>query len=113
MMSAGTTSQIIKVWKNHYPAVISKLNFWDEIFFFVFCFGPDNCLVPPGSKTSPEIIFINAHDTIRRHWVELLWLIEAQWRHLATYSWVNIGSGNGLLPDGTKPLPEPMLTYHQ
>ena len=25
--------------------------------------------------------------------------------------WVNNGSGNGLLPDGTKPLPEPMLTY--
>ena len=25
--------------------------------------------------------------------------------------WVNIGSGNGLLPDGNKPLPEPMLTY--
>ena len=24
-----------------------------------------------------------------------------------------IGSGNDLLPDGTKPLPEPMLTYHQ
>ena len=29
------------------------------------------------------------------------------------YVWVNIGSGNGLLPDGIKPLPEPMLTYHQ
>ena len=30
-------------------------------------------------------------------------------------SWilVNIGSGNDLLPDGTKPLPEPMLTYDQ
>ena len=28
-------------------------------------------------------------------------------------NWDNIGSGNGLLPDGTKPLPEPMLTYHQ
>ena len=27
--------------------------------------------------------------------------------------WVTIGSGNGLLPDGTKPSPEPMLTYHQ
>ena len=27
--------------------------------------------------------------------------------------WVNSGLGNGLLPDGTKPLPEPMLTYHQ
>ena len=25
---------------------------------------------------------------------------------------VNIGSGNGLLPDSTKPLPEPMLTYN-
>ena len=30
-----------------------------------------------------------------------------------TQIWVNIGSGNGLLPYGTKPLPEPMLTYHQ
>ena len=28
-----------------------------------------------------------------------------------SYWWqVNIGSGNGLVPDGTKPLPEPMLT---
>ena len=27
--------------------------------------------------------------------------------------WVNIDSGYGLLPDGTKPLPEPKFTYHQ
>ena len=33
--------------------------------------------------------------------------------HMAAEIWVNIGSGNGLLPDGTKPLPEPMLTNHQ
>ena len=26
--------------------------------------------------------------------------------------WVNIGSGNRLMPGGTKPLLEPMLTYH-
>ena len=32
---------------------------------------------------------------------------------MVTRIWVNIGLGNGLLPDGTKPLPEPMLTYHQ
>ena len=32
---------------------------------------------------------------------------------MATEIWVNIGSGNGLLPDGTKPLPEPMLSDHQ
>ena len=25
---------------------------------------------------------------------------------------VNIDSGNGLFPDGIKPLPEPMLTSH-
>ena len=37
----------------------------------------------------------------------------AQWRHMATEIWVNMGSGNGLLPDGTKPLPEPMWTDHQ
>ena len=32
---------------------------------------------------------------------------------MVTYIGVNIGSGNGLLPDNTKPLHEPMLTYHQ
>ena len=26
---------------------------------------------------------------------------------------VNIGSSNGLIPDGNKPLPEPVLTFHQ
>ena len=33
--------------------------------------------------------------------------------HCGLVIWINIGSGNGLLPDGTKPLPELMLTYHQ
>ena len=28
---------------------------------------------------------------------------------MATKNWVKIGSDNGLLPDGTKPLPEQML----
>ena len=31
--------------------------------------------------------------------------------YMATKITVNIDSGNGLLPDGTKPLPELMLTY--
>ena len=34
-------------------------------------------------------------------------------RHMVTKIWVNIGSSNGLVPDDTKPLPEPMLIYHQ
>ena len=32
---------------------------------------------------------------------------------MASLTMVNIGSGNGLLPDGTKPLPEPILMYCQ
>ena len=32
---------------------------------------------------------------------------------MALQIWVNIGSGNSLLPDGAKILPELMLTYHQ
>ena len=44
---------------------------------------------------------------------ETLKLIGAWWRHMALEILVNTGSGYGLLPDGTKPLPEPMLTYHQ
>ena len=33
--------------------------------------------------------------------------------HVVTQNFVNIGSGNGLLPNDTKPLPKPMLTYHK
>ena len=36
-----------------------------------------------------------------------------QRRHMATRIWVNIGSGNGLVPDVTKSLPEPMLACYQ
>ena len=36
----------------------------------------------------------------------------SDWHHMATEIYVNIGSGNSLMPDDTKPLPEPMLTYH-
>ena len=32
---------------------------------------------------------------------------------VVTKIWVSIGSGNGLLPNSTKPLPEPMLTDYQ
>ena len=39
--------------------------------------------------------------------------ILTHWGLVMPYIWVNIGSGNGLLPGGTKPLPEPMLTNHQ
>ena len=34
------------------------------------------------------------------------------WFHMALKIQVNTGSGNGLLPNGTKPLPKPVLTNH-
>ena len=36
-----------------------------------------------------------------------------QWRNMASWTFVNIDLRNDLLPDGTKPLHEPTLTYHQ
>ena len=42
-------------------------------------------------------------------WVSDLFL-QHFFNNVALEIWVNNGSGNGLLPDGTKPLPEPMLT---
>ena len=58
---------------------------------------------------SQQILFIHLH--LMRN--TLPKLIGAKLRHMATEIWVNIGSGNGLLPDFTKPLPETMLTDHQ
>ena len=41
--------------------------------------------------------------------LKLIVASDAIWQHV----WVNTDSGNGLLPDSTKPLPEPILTYQQ
>ena len=39
--------------------------------------------------------------------------VNSMWSSDDIWWLVNIGSGNGLLPEGTKPLTEPVLTYHQ
>ena len=41
--------------------------------------------------------------------INSLWSNDAIWY---IYFWVNIGFGNDLLPDRSKPMPEPMLTSH-
>ena len=51
-------------------------------------------------------------DAICRHWYGST-LVNSLWPSDATEIMVTIDSGNGALPDRTKPLPEPMLTYHQ
>ena len=47
------------------------------------------------------------------HGVRLKQLILVWWCHMATKVCVNISSGSGLLPDGTKWLPEPMVTCYE
>ena len=73
----------------------------------------------------PQPKFTKIPDVIWHHLATISLLISPlvphyrggrSWRELIHWGlvaeiWVTIGSGNGLLPDGTKPLPEPMLTY--
>ena len=40
------------------------------------------------------------------------WLIDLHGFNMVPCNLVNTGSGNGMLPYGTKPLPEVILTYH-
>ena len=76
-------------------------------------------------KPLPQPKFTKIPDVIWHHLATISLLISPlvphyrggrSWRELTHWGlvaeiWVTIGSGNGLLPDGTKPLPEPMLTY--
>ena len=58
----------------------------------------------------PEPLLTTFFVTIQHHmshWVNSLW------HHMVTQIWINIGSGNGLSPEGIKQLPEPMVTYHK
>ena len=48
----------------------------------------------------------------RTKYVNSLWPGEC-WRHMLSEILVDIGSGNGLVPDSTKPFPELMLTNSQ
>ena len=75
-------------------------------------------------KPLPQPKFTKIPDVIWHHMATISLLISPlvphyrggwSWRELTHWGlvaeiWVTIGSGNGLLPDGTKPLPEPMLT---
>ena len=63
----------------------------------------------PGDKPLSELMMVRLQMHICATWpqrVNSLWPGDAIWQHRS-------GSGNSLLPDGTKPLPEPMWTYHK
>ena len=62
-------------------------------------------------KCTSNVVCKMAAILFRLRWVNSLWPIVTP--HDIMDLGHNIGSGNGLLPDGTKPLPEPMLSYYQ
>ena len=64
-----------------------------------------------------QLLHVNIYDTITNFRVSIMMMGKFynplnQDRTTSEIS-VNTGSGNDWLPDGTKPLPESMLTYHQ
>ena len=69
---------------------------------------PDVCCPPNllNLLLTAMIQIVEAFITEDRH----LFILHSQYHDVMLWH-VNIGSGNGLLPDGTKPLPEPMLTF--
>ena len=89
-------SQWIWIWMDGYPANIGGICIY--IYISVY-----------------DVLYARSHVELcmyRDRWHALLVNL-AWWCHIATWNLFNIGSGNSLLPDGTNPLPEPMLTYHQ
>ena len=52
-------------------------------------------------------------NSVNHYWVTGVLGIVAWWCYIVQEIWVSTSSGNGLLPDNTKPLPESMLNNHQ
>ena len=55
---------------------------------------------------------------VQSNTINSLWPSDAIYGNTETWIvigsvWINIGSGNGVLPESSKPLPEPILTYYQ
>ena len=78
------------------------------------------CIVSVHRKTTWIMKLKNSRRAIRRvHWYHYLFFQVSQYGSLRPsvliwrYIWVNIGSGNGLLPGDTKPLPERVWTCTQ
>ena len=68
-------------------------------------------LGPLGDVDTCIFISIICQLIIQKSSFSSLWEIVLQGNATEPHKWeVNIGSGDGLVPPGTKPLPEPMLT---
>ena len=66
----------------------------------------------PNSETKQMPVYSTTHPKFQVKFLSLL----THWGLVTPHGigdLGNTGSGNGLLPDDTKPLPEPVLTYHK
>ena len=99
------------------------LLFFLLLFFLLLFFLLPHCYFFPVTffPTSPLLLFFLLLFFLLlfflllffRYFFSCYFLSYTQWCHMAAFIWVSIGAGNSLLPDGTKPLPELMLTNHQ
>ena len=124
MRSGSTLAQVMACClaaPSHY------LNQWWLLMSEFFWRSPESHLMSSTKLLLPilslEIILIspweisisfqegNLQVTFSEWWLRYLWWNCPQMNVTRPYWWwVNIGSGNGLVPSGNKPLPEPMLT---
>ena len=86
-------------------ALMNPKLWWINGLSSVICVkGPDRSTWQPSWIINPVVIIIKYFGVyLVNHFVE-------NWKCICIVNW--IGSGNVLLPDGTKPLPETILTSH-
>ena len=93
----GIHTNIITIW--NYNFTLHTI-----LYLHIPPSSPSSSSLSSSSSSSSPSSFIWHHLHHHRHCLS---------RHMATQIVVNITSGTGLLLDGTKPLHEPLLTYHQ
>ena len=102
--------EIVYVWSLIWPFLLIQKHrpFWyvEIILIHFSCQKSYPLQVLPGDETplliDPDFFFI--YGLLWYSCVNSLWPSDAIWRYIT--DWVNSGSGNGLSPDGTKPLPD-------
>ena len=82
---------------------------WNWLLFALWYLGPPYLIDPWGIWLQSQISEFHTHfnDTYLEYFLWNCNQLNATTPH---WSLINIGSGNGLVPSGNKPLPEPMLT---
>ena len=95
---------VTEVLTNNIVWVINTLQAWNilgKLGQYHSCWCPGSCCHQGHQQPWYWLCMMNKFNS--------LWPSDAiLWKKI----WVNISSGNGLLPDSTKPLPEPILNYH-